>query len=88
VDRREDSDRRHPTPPCSNARQKTHPEGNAGREVGLREMLAALLLILLLLLLLGGLGILEAKVFLFGLLIALIVGLVASFGGGWRGSRV
>ena len=48
-------------------------------------MIAALLLLLLLVLLFGGLGIFVAKVFLFGLLIALLVGAVA--GVGFRGRR-
>jgi hypothetical protein len=42
-------------------------------------MVTLLLVMLLLILLFGGLGIFVAKVFLFGLLIALVVGLV---GGG------
>ena len=46
-------------------------------------MLALLLIVLLLVLLFGGLGLFVAKVFLFGLLIALIVGAV----GGMRVGR-
>ena len=42
-------------------------------------MLALLLVILLLVLLFGGLGIFVAKVFLFGLLLALVVGLVGGY---------
>jgi hypothetical protein len=45
------------------------------------RMLGILLLLLLLILLFGGLGIFVAKVFLFGLIIALLLSLVA--GGGW-----
>jgi len=44
-------------------------------------MVALLLVLLLLILLFGGLGVFVAKVFLLGLFIALIVGLVAGFGG-------
>jgi hypothetical protein len=47
-------------------------------------MIAALLIILLLVLLFGGLGIFVAKVFLLGLLLALIVGAVAGFAGRGR----
>jgi len=43
-------------------------------------MVGLLLVMLLLILLFGGLGIFVAKVFLFGLLIALVVGLVAGRG--------
>jgi uncharacterized membrane protein YgaE (UPF0421/DUF939 family) len=44
-------------------------------------MLTLLLVILLLVLLFGGLGVFVAKVFLLGLLIALLVGLFAGFSG-------
>jgi hypothetical protein len=44
-------------------------------------MVALLLVLLLLILLFGGLGVFVAKVFLLGLLLALLVGLVAGFGG-------
>jgi hypothetical protein len=44
-------------------------------------MVALLLLMLLLIVLFGGLGIFVAKVFLIGLVIALLVGLVAGYGG-------
>jgi uncharacterized membrane protein YgaE (UPF0421/DUF939 family) len=44
-------------------------------------MLALLLVMLLLILLFGGLGIFVAKVFLAGLLIALVIGLVAGYSG-------
>jgi hypothetical protein len=44
-------------------------------------VLLALLLILLIILLFGGLGIFVAKVFLVGLLLALLVGAVAGWGG-------
>lgn len=47
-------------------------------------MLGVLLVLLLLVLLFGGLGIFVAKVFLLGLLIALVIGLVA---GGSRWNR-
>ena len=50
-------------------------------------MVAVLLLILLLVLLFGGLGVFVARVFLLGLLIALIVGLVAGLSNR-RGSRI
>ena len=46
-------------------------------------MLALLLVILLLVLLFGGLGLFVAKVFLLGLLLALVIGVI----GGLRGSR-
>ena len=46
-------------------------------------MLLAILLILLLVLLFGGLGVFVAKVFLIGLLLALLVGAVM----GWMGTR-
>jgi len=49
-------------------------------------MVAALLIILLLILLFGGLGIFVGKVFLLGLLLALVVGAVMSLSG--RRSRV
>ncbi len=44
-------------------------------------MIALLLLLLLLVVLFGGLGIFVAKVFLIGLVIALLVGLVMGFTG-------
>jgi len=44
-------------------------------------MIAALLLILLLILLFGGLGVFVAKVFLLGLILAALVGILAGFGG-------
>jgi hypothetical protein len=44
-------------------------------------MIAALLLLLLLILLFGGLGVFVAKVFLLGLIVAALVGIVAGFGG-------
>jgi hypothetical protein len=44
-------------------------------------MLALLLVVLLLVLLFGGLGLFVAKVFLLGLLIALLVGLVGGYAG-------
>jgi hypothetical protein len=44
-------------------------------------MVLALVLILALILLFGGLGIFVAKVFLIGLLLALLVGAVAGFSG-------
>jgi hypothetical protein len=44
------------------------------------EVVAALLIILLLVLLFGGLGIFVAKVFLLGLLLALLVGIIAGVG--------
>ncbi len=47
-------------------------------------MIALLLLLLLLVLLFGGLGIFVAKVFLIGLVVALLVGLLAG-GFSWRG---
>ncbi len=47
-------------------------------------MIALLLVLLLLVLLFGGLGLFVAKVFLIGLVIALIVGAVAGIGG-YRG---
>jgi hypothetical protein len=47
-------------------------------------MLGLLLVLLLLILLFGGLGVFVAKVFLFGLLLALAVGLIAGWSG-WRG---
>ena len=50
-------------------------------------MVLALVLILLLILLFGGLGLFVAKVFLIGLLLALLVGAVAGLGAGRR-SRV
>jgi hypothetical protein len=46
-------------------------------------MLTLLVVMLLLILLFGGLGVFVAKVFLFGLLIALLVGLI----GGYTGLR-
>ena len=49
-------------------------------------MVAALLIILLLILLFGGLGIFVAKVFLIGLLIAVLIGAVMAFSG--RRARV
>jgi hypothetical protein len=45
------------------------------------EMVTLLLVMLLLILLFGGLGLFVAKVFLLGLLIALLVGLVGGFTG-------
>ena len=48
-------------------------------------MVAALLIMLLLILLFGGLGIFVAKVFLFGILIALLIGLFGGFVGSRRG---
>jgi len=48
-------------------------------------VIAALLIILLLVLLFGGLGIFVAKVFLLGLLLALLVGAFAGFSGRSRG---
>ena len=48
-------------------------------------MLAALLLILLLVLLFGGLGIFVAKVFLLGLILAALIGIIAGYGGWSRG---
>jgi hypothetical protein len=48
-------------------------------------MLALLLLALLLVLLFGGLGVFVAKVFLVGLVLALIVALIG--GWGWYGGR-
>jgi hypothetical protein len=45
------------------------------------EVLAALLIVLLLVLLFGGLGIFVAKVFLLGLLLALLVGVIMGFTG-------
>jgi len=50
-------------------------------------MLAVLLIVLLLVLLFGGLGLFVAKVFLIGLLLALLVGVIAGWSG-FRGSRV
>jgi hypothetical protein len=44
-------------------------------------MIAAILLLLLLVLLFGGLGIFVAKVFLLGLIVAALVGILAGFGG-------
>ena len=44
-------------------------------------MIALLLILLLLILLFGGLGIFVAKIFLVGLLIALLVGAVMTFSG-------
>jgi len=44
-------------------------------------MIAALLLILLLILLFGGLGVFVAKVFLLGLILAALVGILAGRGG-------
>jgi hypothetical protein len=44
-------------------------------------VIAALLIILLLILLFGGLGVFVAKVFLLGLLLAVLVGVVAGWGG-------
>ena len=44
-------------------------------------MITILLLILLLILLFGGLGIFVARIFLIGLVLALIIGLVASYSG-------
>jgi len=49
-------------------------------------MVAALLIILLLILLFGGLGIFVARVFLIGLLIAVLIGAVMGFSG--RRTRV
>lgn len=49
-------------------------------------MIAALLILLLLILLFGGLGIFVARVFLIGLLIALLVGAVMGLSG--RRSRI
>jgi uncharacterized membrane protein YgaE (UPF0421/DUF939 family) len=46
-----------------------------------QSVVAALLIILLLILLFGGLGIFVAKVFLLGLLLALLVGAVMGFSG-------
>jgi hypothetical protein len=45
-------------------------------------MVTLLVVMLLLILLFGGLGLFVAKVFLFGLLIALLVGVVGGLGGG------
>ena len=50
-------------------------------------MVAALLLILLLVLLFGGLGVFVAKVFLLGLILAALIGIVASYGG-WSSHSV
>ena len=47
-------------------------------------MVTLLIVMLLLILLFGGLGIFVAKVFLFGLLIALLVGAIGGYGGGLR----
>jgi hypothetical protein len=44
-------------------------------------MVAALVIILLLVLLFGGLGLFVAKVFLVGLLLAVLVGLIMGFAG-------
>jgi len=44
-------------------------------------LIAAVLLLLLLVLLFGGLGIFVAKVFLLGLIVAALVGILAGFGG-------
>ena len=46
-------------------------------------MLLAIILMLLLILLFGGLGIFVAKVFLLGLLLALLIGALT----GWAGTR-
>jgi hypothetical protein len=54
--------------------------GNGQALVEAKRMIALLLVLLLLVLLFGGLGIFVAKVFLFGLLLALIVGVVAGYG--------
>ena len=48
-------------------------------------MVTLLLVMLLLILLFGGLGLFVAKVFLFGLLIALVVGALGGMGGLRRG---
>ena len=48
-------------------------------------MLAALLILLLLILLFGGLGIFVAKVFLFGILVVLLIGLFGGLIGSRRG---
>ena len=45
------------------------------------NVITVLLLLLLLVLLFGGLGIFVARVFLIGLVLALIIGLVASYSG-------
>jgi hypothetical protein len=45
------------------------------------KMIAALVIILLLVLLFGGLGLFVAKVFLVGLLLAVLVGLIMGFAG-------
>lgn len=50
-------------------------------------MLALLLIVLLLALVFGGLGVFVAKVFLFGLLAALILAVVGGIGVGRRGGR-
>jgi hypothetical protein len=49
-------------------------------------MIAVLLILLLMVLLFSGLGLFVAKVFLWGLLIALVVGVVAMLVGRNRGS--
>jgi uncharacterized membrane protein YgaE (UPF0421/DUF939 family) len=49
-------------------------------------VVAALLILLLLVLLFGGLGIFVARVFLLGMLLALLIGAVMGYGG--RGSRI
>jgi len=51
-------------------------------------MLTALIVILLLVLLFGGLGIFVAKVFLLGLLLALLVGAFTGFAGRRRGGHI
>ena len=48
-------------------------------------MLAALLILLLLVVLFGGLGIFVAKVFLFGILVVLLIGLFGGLIGSRRG---
>ncbi|HXH20956.1 MAG TPA: hydrophobic protein [Dehalococcoidia bacterium] len=50
-------------------------------------MVTLLLVLLLLILLFGGLGVFVARVFLLGLLIALLVGVVAGYSG-WHRRRV
>jgi hypothetical protein len=51
-------------------------------------MVAALVIILLLVLLFGGLGLFVAKVFLVGLLLAVLVGLIMGFAGRRGASHV
>src|SRR5439155_25336106 len=61
---------------------RTARPGTGERE---KSLIAALLLTLLLILLFGGLGVFVAKVFLLGLIVAALVGIVAGFGGWSRG---